>query len=378
MGSDYLNRRWTLTTFSQRCKTKKSESKIMLNRDVDLSLELFRRQYLQLVELQALTFPNLEDLRDVDIQRALYESLFKPDSLQYAPPERYQIRVLKELISLIENSIVDPDEDDILDDLVSYLANLLTSSIPSETGSAQQKTFVTYTVPGQLSYPPEDRQTLTMLESRSLIASSGTTGLRTWEAALHLATYLMSPKGSMLVKNKNVLELGAGTGFLSILCAKFLEAALTLATDGSQEVVEDMKNNIFLNGLDDQIIKSKLYRWGQILPHRAADDQGQAWDVVLGADITFDTVSLPHLASSFSDIFLLSEDTLIIVAATMRNTTTIDNFISVCHARRFRIQDIDCHLPEAKDQTGFFHPTSPEIRLFSIHAPEVQTDPFAS
>src|SRR4051794_16141488 len=72
---------------------------------------LFRRQYLQIWDQKLLNFPKVENLRNATFQSLLYEMIFKPGVLPYPPPERYQLRVLKELVVRIEESIVDPDED---------------------------------------------------------------------------------------------------------------------------------------------------------------------------------------------------------------------------------------------------------------------------
>jgi predicted nicotinamide N-methyase len=126
---------------------------------------------------------------------------------------------------------------------------------------------------------------VTLLEQHSVIVASGTTGFRTWEAALHFGSFLCTAEGSSYIQGKRVMELGAGTGLLSILCAKWLEAKSVLATDGSTEVVEGIEENIFLNELDTSSnIKARQFRWGQVL---GDDEEGetQAFDVVLGADI---------------------------------------------------------------------------------------------
>lgn len=75
------------------------------------SLELFRRQYLQLLPPSRITWPPDDIIRDATIQAMLYNQLFKPASQKYSPPVRYQISVLKALISKLEACILDPDED---------------------------------------------------------------------------------------------------------------------------------------------------------------------------------------------------------------------------------------------------------------------------
>ncbi len=75
------------------------------------SIELLRKQYLQLLEPELLAIPGPEMLRRPEVQHLLYENMFHPEHLKFAPDSRYQLRVLKKLISRIESSIADPDED---------------------------------------------------------------------------------------------------------------------------------------------------------------------------------------------------------------------------------------------------------------------------
>jgi len=110
---------------------------------------------------------------------------------------------------------------------MSHLSTLISAELPPETTAVQQKTYVTFTciAPGRRwSADPDIEPTVTLLERRHLISGSLTTGFRTWEAALHLGSYLLTTEGADLIRDKSVLELGAGTGFLPILCAKHLEA----------------------------------------------------------------------------------------------------------------------------------------------------------
>jgi predicted nicotinamide N-methyase len=175
-----------------------------------------------------------------------------------------------------------------------------------DSDAAQQKNYVTYTSPTSLEdpgggngssssstgnghpSPASDLGTVTLLENRALLASSGTTGLRTWEAALHLATFLVSEEGETWVKGRNVLELGAGTGFISILCAKALSASFVLATDGSGDVVDALGENVFLNGLEgSKTIDTAVLKWGHALIEGVLNghDEHRKFDLILGADV---------------------------------------------------------------------------------------------
>lgn len=165
-------------------------------------------------------------------------------------------------------------------------AQLLALPPISQIDLAQQKSYVTYTAPLNLRDP--ETPMLTLIEARSVLASSGNTGIRTWEAALWLGTYFCSEEGRKLVSGKNILELGAGTGFLSILCTKHLQARYVLATDGNAEVVDALDSNIVVNGLErDQGIHATVLQWGNTLVDEGImnSDGDLQYDLVIGADI---------------------------------------------------------------------------------------------
>jgi hypothetical protein len=186
-----------------------------------------------------------------------------------------------------------PCAQEISDELMSAMSALLFSPVPSEADSAQQKAFVTYAFPqssidGSISV---DR-TVTLLEARSVISSSGTTGLRTWEAALLLGSYFASAEGQSMIHGKRLFELGAGTGMLSILCAKHLGTAGIVATDGDEAVVDTIKTNCFLNGLDfddtsHREVKTAALKWGRPMDVTAfQEDYGmEAPNILVGADV---------------------------------------------------------------------------------------------
>lgn len=184
-------------------------------------------------------------------------------------------------------------KQEISDDLMSAMSTLLTSNIPSEADSAQQKAFVTYSYPlHSADDSTPDEQAVTLLEARSVISGSGTTGLRTWEAALLLGSFLTTKEGRRLIEGQRVFELGAGTGVISILCAKHLGATAVVATDGDEAVVDAIKTNLFLNGLDvDNLtgcqVRTAALKWGWPVDATAfSEDYGMEMpNVLVGADV---------------------------------------------------------------------------------------------
>ncbi|KAI1653841.1 putative methyltransferase-domain-containing protein [Daldinia decipiens] len=331
------------------------------------TINRFCSQYVQLEK--DLDYPPPALLQDADIQDTIYRRIFADDALAYAPPRRYQLRVLKELTSRIEASIEDWDRHGVSDDLMNTLSCLLAHPLPSETTAAQQKSYVTYNLSlldsrdNVTQIPPQ----ITLLESRNLISASGTTGLRTWEASLHLGQFLCA--NPSLIRGKRVLELGSGTGYLSVLCARFLTSTLTIASDGSDEVVATLPENFFLNGLQDsKQIRAMDIKWGHALV--GTEDQywngGMPIDVVLGADIAYDKGVIPALVGTLEELTGMFPRVIILIAATERNQDTFKAFLDVCQRRYFNVEEVDFKLPCRHDQRGPFYSDQVPIKICRI------------
>lgn len=215
-----------------------------------------------------------------------------------------------------------------------------------EWTAALQKMHVTYhlsllpSAPAALRHSPDPLPlgpSITLLESRALISAGGTTGLRTWEAALHLGQYLCA--NPFLVSGRRVLELGAGTGYLSVLCALHLGARHVLASDGSADVVASLADAISLRrlqgGRDGEVKMAALQlQWGHALlgAELAPWHGGRGVDLVLGADVTYDARVIPALVTTLQDLVRLFPDVLVLVAATERNKETYEVFMAACRA----------------------------------------------
>ncbi|KAJ4354862.1 hypothetical protein N0V95_003472 [Ascochyta clinopodiicola] len=355
--------------------------------DEFVQLRTLQRQYFQLVDPSQLRWPDAQILKRPDVQSWLFLHMFDESRVRSPPPERYQLRVLKLLISRLERSIVDPEEDEISDDLMSAMSTLLTSNVPSEADSAQQKAFVTYSYP---LHPADDsaseEHAVTLLEARSVISGSGTTGLRTWEAALLLGSYLATEDGRRLVKGKRVFELGAGTGVISILCAKHLAASGVVATDGDEAVVDAIKTNLFLNGLDVDNqkgcrVRTAALKWGWPVDAAAfSEDYGmEVPDVLLGADVTYDKTVIPRLVSTVHEFLELNPALEVLISATIRNEATFETFLNACRRNGFRFEQLGFPPTPEPLQAGPFYPTSTPIQIWRITKPEAaRKDPFAA
>ncbi|POR31818.1 Protein-lysine N-methyltransferase EEF2KMT [Tolypocladium paradoxum] len=338
-------------------------------------VDRFCHQYLQLEP--HLDFPPGEVLKLADVQDAVYSRLFADDAVQYGPPERYRVRTLKELVSRIETAIDDWDEHAVSDGLMSTLSVLLCTPLPPEATSVQQRYYVTYhlSLLAREQSPGHDATVVnqpgvTLLESRSLISAAGTTGLRTWEAALHLGQYLcLNPS---VVAGKHILELGAGTGYLSILCAKHLASAHALASDGSDDVVNNLADNFFLNHLQDSSGISPMdVKWGHALVGTEEErwNGGQPVDVVVGADITYDRSVVPALVGTLADLFRLYPRVEMYISATQRNEQTFQAFLDACQKSRLDVGDVQFAVPPRDQQEGPFYNDQVAIRICRVSKP---------
>ncbi|EPX72691.1 methyltransferase [Schizosaccharomyces octosporus yFS286] len=147
-------------------------------------------------------------------------------------------------------------------------------------------------------------------ESQNVLLREGTTGARTWEAGMALAELLYH---NPINPGTRVVELGAGTGLVSILCSKM--GASVLATDGDNNVCQGIKRNAHLNGCD---IPVQRLLWGVDPPVYA--------DLVLASDVTYEG-DLRCLATTMNDLITVNPCCKILLAATLRRQETIDNFL---------------------------------------------------
>lgn len=74
------------------------------------SIHKLAAQYFQLVELNRLDLPPGPVLVKPDVQAALYAHMFD-ETIFPIPPHSYRSRVLKQILSRIEESITDPEQD---------------------------------------------------------------------------------------------------------------------------------------------------------------------------------------------------------------------------------------------------------------------------
>ena len=116
------------------------------------------------------------------------------------------------------------------------------------------------------------------------------TGSSVWGGGVVLARY-METLGDDFWAGKSVLELGSGAGVGGITAAK-LGATDVLATDRDASVLELAQRNAAINlGAQQGIVSVAQLEWGSA----EARVDGTRWDMVIGADLTYNREAWPAL-----------------------------------------------------------------------------------
>lgn len=198
-------------------------------------------------------------------------------------------------------------------------------------------------------------------ETPRLILGHNTTGFRTWEAAMFLANQLEAG----WFKNKSVLELGGGTGLLSLALAKYHQPKLVTMTDGSAELIDKFGETLLLNQLTQQDIRCQQLLWGttNVCLEDFVQEPPDGIDVLVAADVTYDSSVLELLACTMQDFFDRGTE-LALIAATIRNEATISDWEDDCLGNRFD-WSVLVHIPKAEVKNCWFM-GEPVVKIYKI------------
>ncbi|WVW83866.1 hypothetical protein I302_105888 [Kwoniella bestiolae CBS 10118] len=345
------------------------------------SLETLRRQYLSLYPIYLISLPPSQILAAEQSQQYLVNQLLGE---RYQPEDEYRRKFWRKVVDGMEVGLRELGDEDLEIDERFYdlLTELMVSSNdagPSTGPKTSYRTFI-YDVPpniplGDLSNRDEQKQKqegkIVLLEEQIAI-QGGTTGLRTWTAALHLAHHILSHPRLIFPNQRELqngtVELGAGTGFLSILLAQLgvdvistdlgIESESNSEVDGEDEVefgqdqdgktrtpLGRLRYNVQLN--DDQSHSRTAVRaldWTDAsLPLR---DRPGIWRdldkkrrTIIAADVIYDPDLVPPLVDTID--VLLGEKNQAIISATVRNRETFEIFLDTCQQHNLQVRSID-------------------------------------
>ncbi|XP_061182603.1 protein-lysine N-methyltransferase EEF2KMT-like [Saccostrea echinata] len=193
-------------------------------------------QFFQMVPIRRIQWTG-ESLCPVSIgveeqQAVLEATVTSPLCNKYPTSLSYRRAFVKHLIQKLEDSDVE-----LCDEIYEVYTDLL------------QETDVEDDTLCYKSYFLPNKEIVNLQESVHII-SQGTTGLSTWLNSLHLAEW--SFEHESLLKNKNVLELGSGLGFLGIALCKQCKMNSFTFSDFHPQVLFLLMKNIEINFLNEQ------------------------------------------------------------------------------------------------------------------------------
>ncbi|XP_048817606.1 protein-lysine N-methyltransferase EEF2KMT isoform X5 [Lagopus muta] len=326
---------------------------------------LFQRHFLAARRLRGMPWAELEQQLTAAPQRSqssllldiLHQTVLHPLCVRFPPPASYRRRFLTELIKQHESTAADP-----LDELYDALAPILNEE-------ESTRCYKSYILPSG--------EAVTLSESVAII-SQGTTGLITWDAALHLAEWAMeNPK---VFTNRTVLELGSGVGFTGLVICKTCNPKTYVFSDCHHGVLKQLTENIRLNGFtlepettnpaQGQEAEGQEYQqpkllvaeldWGSVTEQQLLALHA---DVVIAADVVYDpevTLALIGVLQKFSSS-RADRKPDIYVALTVRNADTYHVFQAELDKAGIRWQIIPAH-----SSNIFLHDTQPNMTVLQL------------
>ncbi|XP_015586219.1 protein-lysine N-methyltransferase EEF2KMT [Cephus cinctus] len=258
---------------------------------------------------------------DVNIQKQILDNTINnPVVVKYPIRKSYQRAFLKYLINKLEQT-----DQEIHDELYSKYCELV--SIKSKECETHYKHFLL------------GKQNCITLQESTNIISHGTTGLCSWQAALGLGEWCL--KNMDILKGKNILELGSGIGLTGLTVISTCSPDSFTFSDCHPAVLKMLCQNIQLNlctkqeSCQGRVYMNTKFNGTQVLvvnlPWEEIEQStiNGIWqypDVILAADVLYDSSNFDALIGGLK-YFLSKNNCYAIIAATVRNTETISQFL---------------------------------------------------
>ncbi|KAF7301279.1 hypothetical protein MIND_00692800 [Mycena indigotica] len=198
------------------------------------------------------------------------------DGLRADPFERtFAVQWLTGFIRRIDDLFLDEDpREHLLDQASALLARFTHQDDAEEPDITRVFTF-----------PVANGSSLQIELNDAALSSSDHTsvGLQSWGSAIVFAERLCADPTSfgLIDTELRVLELGAGTGLLSIAAAKLLPRALVVATDYHPAILANLASNVRTNS---ERIRVAALDWSKPSYDPPLD---QVFDVILAADVVY-------------------------------------------------------------------------------------------
>ncbi|MBN3303962.1 EF2KT methyltransferase, partial [Amia calva] len=253
-----------------------------------------------------------------------FQTVHHPLCKNNPPSVKYRRLFLSELIKRHEASAAEP-----LDDVYDALAAVL--------GAEEEPVC-------HKSYLLPSGDFVIVSESVPLI-SEGTTGLVTWEAALHLAEWALENLGAF--SGRSVLELGSGAGLAGLVVCRACSPRRYTFSDCHPSVLQRLHGNVHLNGLAPRrdpcpgpAVSVEELDWEAVTSERLQEFEA---DTVIASDVVYDPDIVCCLVRLLSKILQCPPQGRcpdVYVASTVRNPETYGLFKSELSKAAIRHQAI--------------------------------------
>ncbi|XP_076250013.1 protein-lysine N-methyltransferase EEF2KMT [Rhynchophorus ferrugineus] len=320
-------------------------------------IHVIRKQFLCGVPLVEFNFHcNIEYL-SLDEQKLLLDQTVN-DELVVKYPIRieYQKVFIKHLLRTLENKGCE-----VHDDIYSVYGRLVALTYNSDC-------FKHYII--------DSTKGIIILKENNCLISEGTTGLRTWQASLALSEWAL--KNKHFVEDKTVLELGSGIGLTGLTVTLKCNPKKYFFSDCHNSVLTTLCENIFLNTSNQSVnidlnelitLHLELTNKTEIsvlkLPWEEVDEDlslklGEI-DIILAADVVYDNELFKPLLQALRIISKYCKSKQIILACTERNTSTLEEFLTL-GGNLFLINQEEC-----PTQNNFIWCNDPQVRFFRLN-----------
>jgi predicted nicotinamide N-methyase len=163
-----------------------------------------------------------------------------------------------------------------------------------------------------------------------------------WDAARVFCAYLCSFPGDYWI-DKRVLEVGSGTGYCGIVCAKL--GAKVVLTD-LPEGVDAIRDNCRRNGVEDRT-EVRALPWGQHAQQPASSWFSPPYDIVIGCEVGYSLSVQPVLCSTIAAA--CGRDSVVFIGHEQR-WKDVDKWFHEALAHHFHIYEVrgrskcSCHI----------------------------------
>mmetsp|Transcript_11898 Transcript_11898/g.22290 ORF Transcript_11898/g.22290 Transcript_11898/m.22290 type:complete len:261 (-) Transcript_11898:63-845(-) len=156
------------------------------------------------------------------------------------------------------------------------------------------------------------------------------TGMTLWRGSEKLCQFLSDNPN--VVRDKYVIELGAGLGLCGIVAHK-QGARQVILTDGDTNTLRNMRSNVALNvdttvlldSNEENLIVCKQLLWGKDIDSFCNKWAPQKFDVVMGGDIAYAQESLPILFETAVGLLSLRPQSCFMLSFVFRGGVTVQS-----------------------------------------------------